>query len=132
MGRILQEIDNHVDAKQWLFATNTPENVPQQQSTYDCGVFLYFLQEPIEAESPVPSLNSGHAFQCHMILELHKQELSSLTLPSIQTSGITLLLSTREAISLAVPLEVLMAILSSVSSSCTQPFAVVKGFNWFR
>ena len=85
MWTILQEIDDRIYAKQWLFATNTPKNVPQQHN-YDCGVFLCFFARSLVLQSPVPSLNSVHAFRCHMILELHEQELSSFTPPSIQAN----------------------------------------------
>lgn len=32
MWRILQEVDNCIDANQWQFITNTPKDVPQQQN----------------------------------------------------------------------------------------------------
>lgn len=82
MWGILKEIDNNIDIKQWLFATNTPKDVPQQQNGYDCGVFLCFFARSLVLLSPVPSFNSVHAFRCHMILELHEQELRSFTQPS--------------------------------------------------
>lgn len=34
MWRILQEVDNRIDANQWQFVTNTPKDVPQQQNNY--------------------------------------------------------------------------------------------------
>ena len=86
MWRILKEIDNNIDIKQWLFATNTPKDVPQQRNGYDCGVFLCLFARSLVLQSPVPTFNSVHAFRWHIILELHEQELHSFTLPSIQAS----------------------------------------------
>ena len=67
MCKILQEIDNNMGAKQWLFATNTQKDVLQPKNSYDSGVSaflpnLWFLSH----------LNNVHAFQCNIILELHK------------------------------------------------------------
>lgn len=67
MWKILQEIDNNMGAKQWLFATNTQKDVLQPKNSYDSGVSaflpdLWFLSH----------LNNVHAFQCNIILELHK------------------------------------------------------------
>ena len=69
MWRILEEVDNRIDANQWQFATNTPKDVPQQQNNYDCGVFLSFSARSLVLQSAVPS-SSVPAFRCHMILEL--------------------------------------------------------------
>ncbi|XP_074621358.1 uncharacterized protein LOC141879906 [Acropora palmata] len=85
MWRILQEIDNRIDANRWLFATNTPKDVPQQQNNYDCGVFLCFFARSLVLQSAVPR-NSVPAFRCHMIVELHEQELINFTVPSIQAN----------------------------------------------
>lgn len=85
MWRILQEVDNRIDANQWQFVTNTPKDVPQQQNNYDCGVFLCFFARSLVLQSAVPS-NSVPAFLCHMILELQEQELSNFTVPSVQAN----------------------------------------------
>ena len=85
MWRILQEIDNRIDANRWLFATNTPKDVPQQQNNYDCGVFLCFFARSLVLQSAVPR-NSVPAFRCHMIVELHEQGLINFTVPSIQAN----------------------------------------------
>jgi len=61
MWRILQEIDNRIDANEWLFATNTLKDVRQQQNNYDCGVFLCFFARSMVLQSAVPS-NSVPAF----------------------------------------------------------------------
>lgn len=85
MWRILQEVDNRIDANRWQFVTNTPKDVPQQQNNYDCGVFLCFFARSLVLQSAVPS-NSVPAFLCHMILELQEQELSNFTVPSVQAN----------------------------------------------
>ena len=85
MWRILEEVDNRIDANQWQFATNTPKDVPQQQNNYDCGAFLSFSARSLVLQSAVPS-SSVPAFRCHMILELHEQELSNFAVSSIQTN----------------------------------------------
>ena len=113
MWKILQEIDNNMGAKQWLFATNTQKDVLQPKNSYDSGVSaflpdLWFLSH----------LNNVHAFQCNIILELHKSWADFHYHLSRQT--IIMLLSIIKGTILAVHLEVLMAIAVSVSSSWTQ------------
>ena len=81
MWRILQEIDNRIDAN----ATNTLKDVPQEQNNYECGVFLCFFARSMVLQSAFPS-NSVPAFRCHMILELHEQELINFTVSSIHTN----------------------------------------------
>ena len=87
MWRLLQQVDNHLDAKHWLFATNTPKDVPQQPNSFDCGVFLCFFARSLVLQSPVPNTNSVHTFRRHMILELHEQKLDSFTQPSTCIQG---------------------------------------------
>ena len=41
MWKILQEIDNNMGAKQWLFATNTQKDVLQPKNSYDSGVSAF-------------------------------------------------------------------------------------------
>ena len=113
MWRILQEIDNPIDANWWLFATNTPKDFPQQQNNFDCGVFLCLFARSLVLQSAVP------AFRCHTIVEFHEQELINVRMSSFLANQYFILV---------VHLDVLMTIIAWVLSSCIKLWAMGRGF----
>jgi hypothetical protein len=84
MWRALQQIDPNLDTKEWLFASNTPKDTPQQQNSFDCGVFLCFFARSLALSSSVPSSTGIELFRHHMIMELHEQKLQNFTQPCIK------------------------------------------------
>ena len=54
-----EDIDNRIDANQWLFTTNTPKDVPQQQNNYQCSLFLcFFARSAIQAATILVAMAS--------------------------------------------------------------------------
>ena len=72
---LLQQLDSSLDVNQWRFTTNTLMDIPEQGNNIDCGVFLYMFARCFLPQSPVPGSKSINNASCHMIVELHEQEL---------------------------------------------------------
>lgn len=85
-GEYYKKIDDRIYAKQWLLQQTPQKMFHNSRTTMTAVYFSSFFARSLVLQSPVPSLNSVHAFRCHMILELHEQELSSFTPPSIQAN----------------------------------------------
>ena len=82
MWDLLQEMDASLDADEWRFSTNTPQDIPQQPNNYDCGAFVCAYARCLVLKSPLP--DDFTSFRKHMVLELHDgiirgfEELSSV------------------------------------------------------
>lgn len=37
---MLKELNNSLDASEWTFCRNVPQDIPQQQNGFDCGVYV--------------------------------------------------------------------------------------------
>ena len=84
MWRLLQEVDSSLDSRKWSFYANIPQDVPQQQNNFDCGVFLCLFARCMVLQSEFPRSDSIFDFRQQMILELHEKELHSFAQPPIQ------------------------------------------------
>ena len=69
MWDLLQEIDAKLDPEEWRFSTNTPQDIPQQSNSYDCGAFVCAYARCLLLKSSLP--DDFASFRKHMALELH-------------------------------------------------------------
>ena len=75
---LLGELDNSLDEKQWSFSTNIPEEIPNSQTV---------LTVVFSCPGPITESKCFQSLRCHMLIELHQQELQSLTDHVIQQNS---------------------------------------------
>ena len=73
MRDLLQEIDPKLDPEEWHFSTNTPQDIPQQSNSYDCGAFVCAYARCLLLKSSLPG--DFTSFRKHMVLELHGSKI---------------------------------------------------------
>ena len=83
MWALLKELDASLDVNQWWFSCNSPQDIPQQQNGFDCGVYLCLYARSLLLQSPIVSSSSIQSFRKHLILELHEQEVQGFDGPAI-------------------------------------------------
>ena len=83
MWDLLKQLDAALDLTQWSFSCNSPQDIPQQQNGFDCGVFICLYARSLLLQSPVVSSSSIQNFRKHMILELHEKEVLCFDGPAI-------------------------------------------------
>ena len=81
-GSIAQKVEvaaecwKGVDISQWQFVANKPSDLPQQENSWDCGVFTcLYARRLVTGGTMVSDQQSIPQFRKHMILELHSQTL---------------------------------------------------------
>ena len=85
MWVLLKMFDSTLDEKEWHFAANKPDDLPQQNNNFDCEVFVTLYARCLIANSTLfVELSSLQDFKKHMVAELHKRRLIAIS-PKIQT-----------------------------------------------
>jgi len=82
MWKLLSMEDCSLDASEWGFYTNRPHDIPQQDNSHDCGVFVCLYARSLSLNHPLPFCTLSYGKQ--MIVELHKQKIHGPVLPGIQ------------------------------------------------
>ena len=82
MWRLLSMEDSSLDCGKWGFFTNNHHDIPQQDNSYDCGVFVCMYARCLALSSPLP-LNII-SYRKQMIVELHQQEINGPLLSGIE------------------------------------------------
>ena len=75
--------DGSLDVAKWGFYTNTPLDIPQQDNSHDCGVFVCLYARCLSLKYSLP--HCLLSFRKQMITELHKQMIDGPFLPGVQT-----------------------------------------------
>ena len=83
MWMLLCMEDGPLDVAKWGFYTNTPLDIPQQDSSHDCGVVCLYAKCLFLKYSLPHCLFS---FRKQMIIELHKQMIDGPFLPEVQSN----------------------------------------------
>ena len=81
MWMLLSMEDSSLDASEWGFYTNTPHHIPQQDNSFDCGVFICLYARCLALKYPLPICISSYRKQ--MVVELHRQKIDGPLLPGI-------------------------------------------------
>lgn len=85
MSVLLKMFNSTLDEKEWHFAANKPDDLPQQYNNFECRVFVTLYARCLIANSTLfVELSSLQDFRKHMVAELHKQRLIAIS-PKIQT-----------------------------------------------
>ena len=79
MWLLLKMFDSTLDEKEWQFVVNKPEDLPQQDNDFDCGVFVILYARCLIDKSTFVEMASINDFRKHMVAELHKQCLIAIS-----------------------------------------------------
>jgi hypothetical protein len=80
MWVLLKMFDSTLDEKEWHFVDNTPDDLPQQDNNFDCGVFVTLYARCLITNSTMfVEMASLGNFRKHMVGELHKQSLIAIS-----------------------------------------------------
>ena len=85
MWNLLQETDAGLDPKEWQFFTNTPEDIPQQPNSYDCGAFVCAYARCLLLKCSLP--DSFSSFRKHLVLELHHRKIQAFEVFPLPQQG---------------------------------------------
>ena len=76
---ILDQADPSFDYSNWSFFVNGPDDIPQQNNYFDCGVFLCMFARCIATGCALIEQHTIPAFRKLMVLELHQTVLYSIS-----------------------------------------------------
>ena len=74
----------HVSLKLWSFFSNTPREIPQQDNTYDCGIFTCQYARCLATTCQRIPKTEVPTYRLLMIQELYQKRLCPIPPPTIQ------------------------------------------------
>lgn len=84
MVSLLLKADRSTDVSQWSFYSNRPGEIPEQNNTYDCGIFSCLYARCVATRSVMIPKTEVLAYRQLMIQELHQKSLCPIPPPTIQ------------------------------------------------
>ncbi|EDO45444.1 predicted protein [Nematostella vectensis] len=75
---LLTTNNDALDPQQWKFCSNSPQDIPQQGNSYDCGVFVCMYARSLVYDSDLVTQPDVPCIRRQMIVELHSQSLLPL------------------------------------------------------
>jgi len=84
MVSLLLKADRSTDVSQWSFYSNKPGEIPEQNNTYDCGIFSCLYARCVATRSVMIPKTEVLAYRQLMIQELHQKSLCPIPPPTIQ------------------------------------------------
>ena len=76
MLEIFEQTGEFTNLHEWACYTNTKSEIPQQQNTYDCGIFICLYARSLARSDPFVVANDIPLFRRSMVVDLNKQKLS--------------------------------------------------------
>ena len=84
MVSLLVKVDQSIDIDQWSFFSNRPNEIPQQDNTYDCGIFTCLYARCLATRCQMIPKTEVPTYRQLMIQELHQKRLCPNPPPAIQ------------------------------------------------
>ena len=84
MVSLLVKVDQSIDIDQWSFFSNRPGEIPQQDNTYDCGIFTCLYARCLATRCQMIPKTEVPTYRQLMIQELHQKRLCPIPPPTIQ------------------------------------------------
>ena len=84
MVSLLVKVDQSIDIDQWSFFSNRPGEIPQQDNTYDCGIFTCLYARCLATRCQMIPKTEVPTYRQLMIQELHQKRLCPIPSPTIQ------------------------------------------------
>ena len=84
MVSLLVKVDQSIDIDQWSFFSNRPGEIPQQDNTYDCGIFTCLYARCLATRCQMIPKTEVPLYRQLMIQELHQKRLCPIPPPAIQ------------------------------------------------
>ena len=81
---LLVKVDQSIDINQWSFFSNRPGEIPQQDNTYDCGIFTCLYARCLATRCQMIPKTEVPTYRQLMIQELHQKRLCPIPPPTIQ------------------------------------------------
>ena len=75
MMSFLVELDSSVDVSEWEFYASTEGDVPQQNNSFDCGVFVCLFSRCLALGNKMVTQEDIPTYRKYMVLELHQELL---------------------------------------------------------
>mgnify|MGYP000530199924 FL=1 len=83
-SRHLVRTKQHVSLKLWSFFSNRPREIPQQDNTYDCGIFTCQYARCLATTCKMIPKTEVPTYRLLMIQELYQKRLCPIPPPTIQ------------------------------------------------
>lgn len=75
MAKVLTAIDPNHQLDDWTCVYNTNEDIPQQNNSYDCGVYTCMYARCLAALGPMVEESCFLGVRKHILLRLHRKSL---------------------------------------------------------
>ncbi|CAB4041133.1 Sentrin-specific protease 2 [Paramuricea clavata] len=75
VGLVLAVVDPNIQIQDWRFMCNTPEDIPQQDNIYDCGIYTCMYARCLAGLGVLVDQEYVLKFRQHILLSLHRNDL---------------------------------------------------------
>ena len=80
----LLKVDRSTDINQWSYYSNKEDEIPEQNNTYDCGIYTCLYAKCVATRCAMIPKTKVPTFRELMIQELHQKKLCPIPPPAIQ------------------------------------------------
>lgn len=87
------KVDQLININQWYFFSNRPGEIPQQDNTYDCGIFTCLYARCLPTTCQMIPKTEVPTYRLLMIQELHQKRLCPIPPQTIQPTTMQLITS---------------------------------------
>ena len=98
MVSLLVKVDQSIDIDQWSFFSNRPGEIPQQDNTYDCGIFTCLYARCLATRCQMIPKTEVPTYRQLLIQELHQKGLYAQSHNQLFNQGNNMQLITSKTI----------------------------------